>query len=96
MSAEPSPVWSLTPFINEMCLVLLVSIRHLPERELVRLGARVSGDGKPIPEEECWRLVAEEREGLPRREGLEKSGREAEPGLVCRMEWIARNVAAPR
>jgi hypothetical protein len=60
------------PFVNEMCLVLLVSIRHLLERELVRLGARVSADGEPIPGKEYWRLVASEREALRRRDGWKK------------------------
>lgn len=52
-----------------MCLVLLVAIRHLLERELVRLGARVSADGKSIPGREYWRLVAAERDELRSRGG---------------------------
>jgi hypothetical protein len=68
-----------------MCLVLLVSIRHLLERELVRLGARVSGDGKPIPDKEYWRLVAEEREGLRRRDGWKNLA--AKLNLASFAEW---------
>lgn len=63
--------WTFTdePFVNEMCLVLLVAIRHLLERELVRLGARIRSDGKPIPRKEYWRLVAAERDALRKRDG---------------------------
>ena len=41
----------------------------LGERELVRLGARVSADGKSIPGREYWRLVAAERDELRSRGG---------------------------
>jgi hypothetical protein len=36
------------PFVNELCLVLLVAIRHQVERELLRLAARVTSDGEQI------------------------------------------------
>lgn len=41
-------VFTVEPFINELCLVLLVAIRHEVERELLSLVARTSNDGKPI------------------------------------------------
>jgi len=42
--------WLFTdaPFINELCLMLLVTLRHQVERELVRLAARAADDGKEI------------------------------------------------
>lgn len=36
------------PFINELCLMLLVAIRHQVERELVLLAARVTSDGREL------------------------------------------------
>jgi hypothetical protein len=41
--------WLFTdaPFVNELCLMLLVTLRHHVERELVRLAARAD-DGKEI------------------------------------------------
>jgi hypothetical protein len=54
------------PFVNELRLVLLVSIRHLLERELVRLAARINANGKPIPGRKYWRLVEAERQALRR------------------------------
>jgi hypothetical protein len=60
------------PFINEMCLVLLVSIRHLLERELAGLGARVRADNRPIPGKEYWRLVSEEKQALRKKDGWKK------------------------
>ena len=42
--------WLFTdePFVNELCLVLLVVIRHQLERELLGLLARVIVDAKEI------------------------------------------------
>ncbi len=36
------------PFVNELCLMLLVTLRHQVERELVRLAARAADDRKEI------------------------------------------------
>jgi len=36
------------PFLNELCLMFLVTLRHQVERELVGLAARVAEDGKEI------------------------------------------------
>jgi hypothetical protein len=40
--------WLFTdaPFVAELCLMLLVTLRHQVERELARLAARAVGDGK--------------------------------------------------
>lgn len=51
------------PFINEMCLVLLVAIRHLLERELLRLVVR-AGTAGPIPSDRYWEMVETERRGF--------------------------------
>jgi hypothetical protein len=42
--------WLFTdaPFLNELCLVVLVALRHQVERELVGFAARVTGEGKEI------------------------------------------------
>jgi hypothetical protein len=42
--------WLFTdaPFVNELCLMLLVSLSHQVERELVSLAARAADDGKEI------------------------------------------------
>lgn len=42
--------WLFTdePFLNELCLMLLVTSRHQIERELVRLAARADEDGEEI------------------------------------------------
>lgn len=42
--------WLFTdaPFVNELCLMLLVTLRHQVERELVWLAARATNDGKEI------------------------------------------------
>ncbi len=42
--------WLFTdaPFVNELCLTLLVTLRHEVERELVWLAARAADDGKEI------------------------------------------------
>ena len=42
--------WLFTdaPFVNELCLMLLVTLRHQVERELVGIAARAADDGKEI------------------------------------------------
>jgi hypothetical protein len=42
--------WLFTdePFVNELCLMVLLTLRHQVERELVRLAARAAEDGKEI------------------------------------------------
>jgi hypothetical protein len=36
------------PFVAELCLMLLVALHHQVERELLRLAARVTDDGREI------------------------------------------------
>jgi hypothetical protein len=39
--------WDL-PFVNELCLMLLVAIHHQLEHELIRVAAQKTGDGKDL------------------------------------------------
>jgi hypothetical protein len=68
------------PFINELCLLLLVSIRHEVERELVRIAARV-GNGTV----EAWRCT------LRRKGGWEQLTNELQLKEFARMEWSDGN-----
>lgn len=45
-----SDQWRFTdaPFVNELCLMLLVALRHQVERELVGLAARAADEGKEV------------------------------------------------
>lgn len=67
----PDHVWAYDewqfhhePFINDLCLMLLVTIRHQVERNLVKLAARVTGHGNPLDREEYVKRVTEERMAL--------------------------------
>lgn len=52
------------PFINELCLILLVAIRHQVERELLGVMARKSADGKPIARRDYLDRLRQERKLL--------------------------------
>jgi hypothetical protein len=45
------------PFVNELCLILLVAVWHQVEREVIWLAARVTGDGKQITREQYLKNV---------------------------------------
>ncbi len=66
--------WLFTdgPFVGELCLVLLVAIRHQLERELVHLAARMTPDGSEIDGREFKQGVASERESLRGKNGWPK------------------------
>ena len=51
------------PFVNELCLMVLVTLRHQVERELVKLAARASDDGKEISPREYDEEVQKLRKG---------------------------------
>jgi hypothetical protein len=51
------------PFVNEMCLMLLVALRHQVERELVELAARASGEKEEISREEYEQEIQNLRRG---------------------------------
>lgn len=57
--------WLFTdgPFVSELCLMLLVSLRHQVERELVGLAARAADDGKEISGQEYQEKVKQLRKG---------------------------------
>ena len=57
------------PFVNELCLVLLVALRHELERELVRFAARSRDDGRQIGGKRYEQTVREAREDLRKRGG---------------------------
>lgn len=65
--------WLFTdePFVNELCLMLLVALRHQVEREQVRLAARAADGGKEISREKYQEKVREVREKL-RKDGWKK------------------------
>src|SRR5215469_16128627 len=50
------------PFVNELCLMLLVAVWHQVEREVVNMAARVTQDGKMISREQFLTNLREERE----------------------------------
>jgi hypothetical protein len=56
------------PFVNELCLMVLVTLRHQVERELVSVAARAANDGKEISRQQYQEKVREVRE-LVRRKG---------------------------
>lgn len=57
------------PFINELCLMLLVAIRHHVERELVWAAARVTSDRRPLKGDEYSQRVQDERQKLRTQNG---------------------------
>src|SRR5438874_10308351 len=52
------------PFINELCLMLMVALWHQVERELVRLAARAADGGREISGKQYQENVLEERKQL--------------------------------
>ncbi len=66
--------WLFTdaPFVNELCLMLLVALRHRAERELVLLAARLAEDGSEISVEQYHKNVHKERELLKERDGWKR------------------------
>jgi hypothetical protein len=57
------------PFVNELCLMVLVTLRHQVERELVGLAARASDDGKEISRKEYDEEVRNLRKDKDKRKG---------------------------
>jgi hypothetical protein len=52
------------PFVNDLCLMLLVAMRHEVERELVKLAAKVTGHGRPLRGDEYAQRVLAQRASL--------------------------------
>ena len=62
--------WLFTdePFVNELCLMLLVTLRHQVGRELVWLAARAADDGKEISGQQYYDNISQ----LQKPKGWEK------------------------
>ena len=56
-------VFKHEPFVNELCLMLLVTLRHQVERELIGLAARAADDGKEISVKQYQEKVKQLRKG---------------------------------
>ena len=52
------------PFVNDLCLMLLVSIRHTVERELVKIAALVTSDGRDLDGDQYRQRIQDERKKL--------------------------------
>lgn len=52
------------PFLNELCLMLLIAVRHQVERDLVHFAARAADDGKEIDRQQYRARVQELRKGI--------------------------------
>ena len=50
-----------SPFVNELCLLVLVAIHHQVERELIRVAAQKTDDGKPLSRAEYQEHLRIER-----------------------------------
>jgi len=57
------------PFVNELCLTLLVAIRHQVERELVLIAARVTNGGRELEGEQYTQRIQKERDNLKKHDG---------------------------
>jgi hypothetical protein len=80
------------PFLNGVCLVLLVTIWHEVERELVGFAARVAYDGQLILGDSYRDRVRLERElfrvGKTKHQVIEKLGLEAFPAWSAEMKTL--------
>lgn len=52
------------PFVNELCIMLLVAVQHQVERALVRLAARAADEGKQIKRSHYTENVKQLRKGM--------------------------------
>jgi hypothetical protein len=73
------------PFINELCLILLVAVRHQVERELLSLAARVTDGEMSLTAEQYRTNVAGRRNLIRRRDGWKAV--EAMLGLESFPDW---------
>jgi hypothetical protein len=76
------------PFINDMCLMLLVALHHELERQLVFLSARVTEPpGQDIPKELWHQNIAAEHRRLRKRGGWKRLAQRLK--LDNREEWTS-------
>jgi hypothetical protein len=54
------------PFIRDLCLTILVAVRHQFERELLQLAAKATSDGRELNHNQYRQLIQEERDQLLR------------------------------
>jgi hypothetical protein len=59
-------------FVAELCLMLLVALRHLVEKEMILLAARLAEDTGEISTEEYRKNVEKERKLLKERDGWKR------------------------
>jgi hypothetical protein len=66
--------WLLTdtPFVNELCLILLVAVWHQVERELIWLEARVMGGGEEISREQYLQNIRTAEQSWSKKDGKGK------------------------
>jgi hypothetical protein len=62
-------------FINELCLTLLVAVRHQVEREVVGLAARVGTNSTLLSRKECRERVRNQRDQARTRQGRDALNR---------------------
>jgi hypothetical protein len=72
------------PFVNELCLTLLVAVLHQIERKMVLLAARVTHDTAPISEQIYRERVRQRREEFRRKKMWHIA---SELGL-CVPDWL--------
>ena len=68
-AADAQWLFSDEPFINELCLILLVAIRHQVERELLSLASRATDDGATLTHEQYRARVKAIRQRLRQKDG---------------------------
>ncbi|MGD1074308.1 MAG: hypothetical protein ABSB15_29735 [Bryobacteraceae bacterium] len=68
-----SDQWLCTdkPFVNELCLILLVAVWHQVERELIWLQARIMGGGREISREQYLQNMRKAEESWGRNDAKE-------------------------
>ena len=60
------------PFVNELCLMFMVALRHQVDRELVGLAARAADDGNEISGQQYREEVRKLRQDLEKRGAWKK------------------------
>jgi len=75
--------WQFTdlPFVNELYLMVLLTLRHYVERELVKIAAREGHQGKEISDKDYAANVRQEREAL-----IGKNGKDGWKKLNIRLK----------
>jgi hypothetical protein len=85
--------WVFTdePFVNELCLMLLVAVWHQVEREVIWLAARLTGDGQKISRDQYLKNAQDAQKLFSNRRGrkiLEKLKLTSFPEWESQMETL--------